>query len=1017
MNSTLDKNETPDRSRPGSTTTAHTTGNPQGGCEKLATGVTIKLPTAGITIGTWNVRTLYATGKTAELTHELDKYKWTVVGLCEVRWTGFGEITTANGHKIWYSGDERIHQHGVAFIVNKVNTNAVIECTPVSSRIISIRLSASPHNLTIIQAYAPTSDYSDEQIEVFYEELEATLAKAPKKDLIVIQGDWNAKIGPDAYTNWAGTVGRFGIGTTNDRGLRLLEFANAHKLTLANTLHPHKQSRTVTWHSPDGITHNQIDFILTPQRYKSSINKAKTRTYPGADIGSDHDLVLCTMRLKLKNKRRDKRVRLRFDVEKLKDPKIAEMFQAQVGGKFAALSLLDNDIDTMSGNINHVLLSAAEEVLGPHRRKNKPWVTNDILDLCDKRRESKKRKHLDEEGRRLYQQANTEVRKGMRKAKEKWVYDQCLDIDIGMANGNLKNAFNTLKLLTKNNQTKSTAIEDKHGELITNQNEVKERWTEYCRGLYNYELQTDSSTLTDPGPRGDDTPPILKEEVEKAIKKLKIGKAPGIDNIPSELLRHGGEQTIAAITTLCQKILEQKNWPKVWTQSLVLPLPKKGNLKKCTNYRTISLISHPSKVMLNVIHDRLKYKAEEILAEEQAGFRPGKSTIQQVFNCRVITEKYMQHQQELYHNFIDFRKAFDRVWHAGLWNIMRNYNIDEGLIETIETLYSNATSAVLVNNEIGEFFATTVGVRQGCILSPTLFNIYLERIMQETLAKHQSSVSIGGRPLCNLRFADDIDLLATSEKELQNLTDLLVEASSFYGMEISTEKSQILVNSQNNRPAKIHVKGNTLEEVDQFKYLGVTLTKDGKSTVEIKKRIGMATAAMTRLNVIWKSSINLTIKLKLYKSLVTSILLYGCEAWTLTADLEKRICTFENKCYRKILRVSYREHRTNEDILEEITARTGRQEPLLSTVKRRKLSWFGHTLRHDGLCKTVLQGTVEGQRKRGRQRKQWQDNIKEWTGKSIQELNVTARNRDEWRRLVKSAARMSPRRSTAGHGS
>ena len=145
--------------------------------------------------------------------------------------------------------------------------------------------------------------------------------------------------------------------------------------------------------------------------------------------------------------------------------------------------------------------------------------------------------------------------------------------------------------------------------------------------------------------------------------------------------------------------------------------------------------------------------------------------------------------------------------------------------------------------------------------------------------------------------------------------------------------------------------------------------------------------------------------------------IYGCEAWTLTAELEKRIRTFENKCYRKILRVSYREHRTNEDILEEITARTGKQEPLLSTVKRRKLSWFGHTLRHDGLCKTVLQGTVEGQRKRGRPRKVWHDNIKEWTGKSTQELNVMARNRDEWRRLVRSATKVSPQRSTDGHGS
>ena len=135
-----------------------------------------------------------------------------------------------------------------------------------------------------------------------------------------------------------------------------------------------------------------------------------------------------------------------------------------------------------------------------------------------------------------------------------------------------------------------------------------------------------------------------------------------------------------------------------------------------------------------------------------------------------------------------------------------------------------------------------------------------------------------------------------------------------------------------------------MEEVDKFKYLGVLLSKDGKSTTEVKARIGMATAAMTKLNVIWKSGINLAIKLKLYKTLVTSILLYGCEAWTLTAELEKRIRTFENKCYRKILRVSYHEHKTNEDILEEITARTGKQEPLLSTVNRRKLSWFGHTL-------------------------------------------------------------------------
>ena len=91
------------------------------------------------------------------MTHELNRYRWDVIGLSEVRWTGFGELTTTDGHKIWYSGDDTAHQHGVAFIVKKENVNAVIGCTPISSRLISIRIAASPHNITIIQAYAPTS--------------------------------------------------------------------------------------------------------------------------------------------------------------------------------------------------------------------------------------------------------------------------------------------------------------------------------------------------------------------------------------------------------------------------------------------------------------------------------------------------------------------------------------------------------------------------------------------------------------------------------------------------------------------------------------------------------------------------------------------------------------------------------------------------------------------------------------------------------------------------------------------
>ena len=177
----------------------------------------------------------------------------------------------------------------------------------------------------------------------------------------------------------------------------------------------------------------------------------------------------------------------------------------------------------------------------------------------------------------------------------------------------------------------------------------------------------------------------------------------------------------------------------------------------------------------------------------------------------------------------------------------------------------------------------------------------------------------------------------------------------------------------------------------------------------------MATSAMSKLTKLWKSSMGLDVKVKLYKSLVVSIVLYGCEAWTLTADTQRRIRAFENKCYRKLLRVSYTEHRTNEDVLEEITARAGPQEPLLTTVKRRKLAWFGHHTRHSSLTKIVMQGTVPGQRKRGRQKKLWMDNVKEWTELGYPELLRRAGDRQRWRKTVVSASRKSPRRPS-GHG-
>ena len=146
-----------------------------------------------------------------------------------------------------------------------------------------------------------------------------------------------------------------------------------------------------------------------------------------------------------------------------------------------------------------------------------------------------------------------------------------------------------------------------------------------------------------------------------------MGRSDGMDNISAELVQAGGAAMIDILTTICNKIWKTGEWPTTWTQCLVITLPKKGNLQLCQNYRTISLISHSSKVMLKIIQNRLQPQVEEIIAEEQAGFRAERSTTEQFFNLIFLGEKYLMHQQNLYHVFIDFMlfvgnvQAFDRV--------------------------------------------------------------------------------------------------------------------------------------------------------------------------------------------------------------------------------------------------------------------------------------------------------------------------------------------------------------------
>ena len=185
--------------------------------------------------------------------------------------------------------------------------------------------------------------------------------------------------------------------------------------------------------------------------------------------------------------------------------------------------------------------------------------------------------------------------------------------------------------------------------------------------------------------------------------------------------------------------------------------------------------------------------------------------------------------------------------------------------------------------------------------------------MTDALEDHGGTVSIGGRTITNLRFANDTDGLAGEEEELANLVECLDKASTAYGWEISAEKTKLMTNNTSGINTEIKMNGEKLETVTSFKYLGSVITDEG-SKHEILSRTAQATAALTRLKPVWiDKSISLSSKIRLMRSIVTSIFLYACESWTLTAELQRRIQAMEMKCYRKIQHISYKDHFTNEE--------------------------------------------------------------------------------------------------------
>ena len=234
-------------------------------------------------IGTWNVRKLKEVGKLQTISREMDRNNTEILGMSETDWNGSGSFKTCTGHTVLFAGKEG-YSHGLAVVLNKDSTQSLLGYVPVFDRILKMRLQAKPLNISIIQFYAQTNAASEEELEEFYNVLKEEIDNLPSRDIRIVMGDANSKVGKSNITTE--NYGRYGLGECNERGEILIDFCKTNNLSILNTLLSHHPRRLYTWTSPDGKTKNQIDFIMISQKWKSSVKN--TKTLPGADCNSDH---------------------------------------------------------------------------------------------------------------------------------------------------------------------------------------------------------------------------------------------------------------------------------------------------------------------------------------------------------------------------------------------------------------------------------------------------------------------------------------------------------------------------------------------------------------------------------------------------------------------------------------------------------------------------------------------------------------------------------------------------------
>ena len=383
--------------------------------------------------------------------------------------------------------------------------------------------------------------------------------------------------------------------------------------------------------------------------------------------------------------------------------------------------------------------------------------------------------------------------------------------------------------------------------------------------------------------------PIIESEVRKSIMRLNSNKTPGPDGLCIELFKYTLEYVLEYLTSLFNNIFTSGIVPESWGYSIVCPILKKGSTADPNNFRGVSLINSMCKIFTGILTNRLNEWTEKynVIHESQAGFRSKYSTIDNVFTLQSLVQKHISKKKgRFYCIYIDYKKAFDSVNHARLWDALERKGITGNFLNFWKFLYSKLKSCVKLNGGLTEYFDCCIGTRQGCIGSPKIFSLFINDLVLFLESKCNYGIFVTNEipDVLTLMFADDVACFSDTVVRLQKLIDLIAEFCKMVGMELNLDKTKIVV-FRNGGPLRFaekwFYKGTPIEVVSFYKYLGVYFTPKLVWTKTQAMQAMQGVKAVARIFKYQKTFGRFSPQdiFKLFDTVVKPILCYGAEIW------------------------------------------------------------------------------------------------------------------------------------------